>query len=377
MANRDEMVRRQTLLASFGEVALRSQDPQEILTEACRLVADALGTDLAKVLEIDHDAHEALVRAGVGWAPGVVGQVRVALRERSSEAYAIKSAEPVIARDIEKEARFVFPQFLREHGVVAIVNVPIFLPGGDEYGLLQVDAREARDFGDEDIAFLKTYATILGPVIDRLHKLGQLQFANDRNAMLLRELQHRVKNDLALVATIMRMRSRNASAAVQAELKTMIDRVATLGVLHDQLYSRGQTDRVPLRSYLTELVQRLTTLHQDEAVGVNLTIAAPDISVAPDLASSLGLVVNEFTTNSFKHAFRGLGGVLSLEVTLTERGGVMFQMADNGPGLPVARTSDHSGSGLTMIDALVRQMGGVAKWSSDGGARLQFEFRLR
>jgi GAF domain-containing protein len=98
----------------------------------------------------------------VGWNPGVVGKARIPMNERSSETYSIEAAEPVTTSDIDKEERFAFPHFLKEHGVAAIVNVPIFLPGGTPYGLLQVDSRAPRDFDAEDIEFLRTYATILG-----------------------------------------------------------------------------------------------------------------------------------------------------------------------------------------------------------------------
>lgn len=69
-----ELLRQQTTLARFGELALRSDDLAEILTEACRLAGEALGTDLAKVVELQADGKTLVVRAGVGWKPGgVVG----------------------------------------------------------------------------------------------------------------------------------------------------------------------------------------------------------------------------------------------------------------------------------------------------------------
>jgi len=68
-----ELLRQQTALARFGELALKSDNLDEILTEACRLVGDALGTDLAKVVELQADGETLLVRAGVGWKSGVVG----------------------------------------------------------------------------------------------------------------------------------------------------------------------------------------------------------------------------------------------------------------------------------------------------------------
>jgi PAS domain S-box-containing protein len=178
--DREELARHQRALADFGEFALSCDDLQKILDEGCRLAAGALGTDLAKIMEIESDEGTALVCAGVGWQPGVVGQQRVFLSGQYSEAFAIQSREPVVTHNIAKEARFDFPPFLHEHGVVALVNVPIFLPGHRPYGILEVDAREPREFSDEDIQFLRTYSATLGAVIDRLHKVSDLERSNER-----------------------------------------------------------------------------------------------------------------------------------------------------------------------------------------------------
>ncbi|MBB4483234.1 PAS domain S-box-containing protein [Rhizobium etli] len=74
---------------------------------------------------------------------------------------------------------------MRAAGVAALANVPIFLPGNRTFGLLQVDDIEPRDFGEEDTQFLRTYATILGPVIDRLHKMQALQSTTERFALVV------------------------------------------------------------------------------------------------------------------------------------------------------------------------------------------------
>ncbi|WP_337268633.1 PAS domain-containing protein [Oryzifoliimicrobium ureilyticus] len=166
---RDEMMKRQQVLADFGELAIRSNDLDEILTEACRLVGGALGSGRAKILEIQKGRQELLVRAGVGWQPGIVGHERLSMDEASSEAYSIRVAEPVITQDVAEETRFHVPAFMREAGVMSLVNVPIFVPGQRPYGVLQVDDTKPRAFGNDEIQFLRTYATILGPVIDRLH----------------------------------------------------------------------------------------------------------------------------------------------------------------------------------------------------------------
>ena len=98
-----ELLRQQTTLARFGDLALRSDDLDHILTEACRLVGEALGTDLAKVVQVQEDGETLLVRAGVGWKPGVVGQVKLRASEDTSEGHALRTGEPTISADIEKE----------------------------------------------------------------------------------------------------------------------------------------------------------------------------------------------------------------------------------------------------------------------------------
>ena len=98
-----DMLRQQTTLARFGELALKSDDLDEILTEACHLVGEALGTDLAKVVELQEDGETLLVRAGVGWKPGVVGVATVKAADDTSEGHALKNGEPMISPDIEAE----------------------------------------------------------------------------------------------------------------------------------------------------------------------------------------------------------------------------------------------------------------------------------
>jgi GAF domain-containing protein len=98
MPDLEQMIRRQQVLADFGEFTLRSDNLDEVLTEACRLVGEAMGTKRAKVLEIQDDGHRLLVRAGVGWASEVVGRVRLEMTERSSETFSIEAGKPVMNR---------------------------------------------------------------------------------------------------------------------------------------------------------------------------------------------------------------------------------------------------------------------------------------
>jgi GAF domain-containing protein len=160
----NKLLRQQTSLAKFGELALRSNDLDEILTEACRLVGDALGTDLAKVVELQEDGRTLLVRAGVGWHSGVVGVATIVATEGTSEALALETGEPMISPDIAQETRCTFAPFLVENGVRAVANV-LIIGGHDQppFGILQIDSREPRVFTERDTLFSAAMPTCSPP----------------------------------------------------------------------------------------------------------------------------------------------------------------------------------------------------------------------
>ncbi len=377
MPDRDQMIRRQRVLADFGDLALRSEDLQEILDKGCRLVALALGTGLARVLETDHNKQNLLVRAAVGWGSDVVGRLRLPLGEYSPDTTSIAHAEPVLTCDLEGEKRVDSPRLMVEQGVRAIANVPILLPGGRAYGLLQVGSATPRDFVEQDIQFLRTFATMLGPVIDRLLKIRDLQVALDRNRHLMQELQHRIKNHIGVITGLVRMRRREvASDEARLELGAIGDRIETLRLVHEQLYAAGAADRLRVRPFVTRLVENLCQLHDGQAGPVRLDLAVEEVEFDGETAVPLGLILNEFVTNSLKYAFDGQGGIIAVVVRSTELGSIHVQMSDNGKGLAarVQASPNGSGTGMKLIAGLASQIGARPAWSSNGGTTLSLDF---
>lgn len=181
-----EVLQQQTALARFGELALRSDDLEEILTEACRLAGEALGTDLAKVVELQGDGKTLVVRAGVGWKPGVIGIATITAEDNTSEAHALRTGEPMISPDIATETRFKYSQFLIDNNVRAVANVLIIgSQGKSPFGILQIDSRVPRQFTESDTLFLRSYANLLAGAVDRLRMRLALE---ERVAERTREL---------------------------------------------------------------------------------------------------------------------------------------------------------------------------------------------
>ncbi len=201
--NIERLLRQQTALAKFGELTLRSDDLNQILTEACRIVGAALGTGLAKVVALQPDEHTLLVVAGVGWKPGVVGEATIEVMEDTSEGVALKTGEPMISPDITLETRFRYPPFLTDNNVKAVSNVVIVGEEGKApFGILQVDSHRPREFSVEDTTFLRTYANLLAAAVIRLRAYATLEAKTrelvDTNIKLRSEAEERARIEEAL-----------------------------------------------------------------------------------------------------------------------------------------------------------------------------------
>lgn len=372
--NLEQYIDRQRILGDFGELALRSDDLQEILTEACRLVGRALGTDLGKILEITPDRTQVLVRAGVGWDPAIVGTACFPLGGKTAESHSVELGQPVITTNIVTDDRYERPQFMRDAGVIVTINVPIRLPGGGIYGLLQVDSLKERDFDQEDVEFLRTYAMFLGPVIDRLHKVHSLREVLASYQRLLRELEHRVKNNIGVIRALVRVKAHEASSdETRAAMNDIGARIETLRLVHEQLYAAGGVESLSLRTYASKLVEGLHRLHHEVARSVALKVSIDDVDLATDTAMPLGLIVNEFVTNSFKYAFEGEAGQIEIEIKGIAEGTLRLYLGDNGKGMDI--DAQHAGTGIDLIKGLSRQIGGKADFrSSSEGTSLVVEF---
>jgi len=374
LLTREIMVQRQRLLGEFGDFALLTDDLDAILDAACRLVATAIGTGRAKILEIEVPDGTAVVRAGVGWAPDVVGRARVPLSGRSSEAFALRSQVPLIVPDIAIETRFEMPQFMRDAGIRAFVNVPIVLPGREFYGLLQIDAIEPLAIGEETVDFLHTYATLVGFAIDRLKSQSSFRRSEAHYEMLLRELRHRTGNDLAVIQSLIRLRSRGATVEVAQELAILQERLDALRLLHLQLQEGSTGDRLPLGPYVSHLADNLMQLRGREAQDVRLRLDDIDVDVTRETAAPIGLIINEFVTNSFKYAFNGQGGTISIQVASLAGDRAILHLSDDGVGLPIECAPPGDRHGIGLIRTLSRQIGGEAAWLPGPGTCMQTEF---
>ena len=360
-------------LADFGLRAAEGADLDGLLQDAAEEAARSLGVTFVKVLEYLPDDKRLLVRAGVGWGEGVIGNATVGADIESPAGYALQTGQPVIANDLDKEERFRIPELLREHGVKSAVNV-IIKSGRHIFGVLEADSRQPRIFSQDDIKFLQGYANILSLAIDLTRLVDLNAELADEKEMLLRELQHRVKNNnQQLISLINIQLSGVTNIEARDSLEQVMHRIHALTYVNQQLHGSGRRHLVDLGQYLLAIVGSLFSFRGESAADVKLETEIAQVDIATDRAQAIGLIVNEFLTNSFKYAFHGGGGTFS--VTLGHDDGfAILILSDDGPGMP---SEPKSGLGLKLIELLCRQIEAEADWSDGSGCRLILRLPLR
>lgn len=471
-------LRQQEFLAGFGLFALQATDFDVLLQEACRISATGLGSELSKVLEYRPEEDKFLLRAGIGWKPGVVGHARVAADLGSAAGYAFRTGEAVLSSHLgaaaaQGEGRFRASPVMVEHGVRRAINSPIRGRDGS-FGVLEVDSPEESKFTQADIAFMEGVANILGVAMERIrveqavqeseesfrtlaNSIPQLAWmadasgsiywynqrvfdytdvsleeikgwgwrclhhpdhvervverirqsfetgepwedtfplrgsdgayrwflsralpirdsdgtilrwfgthtdvteqreAEERNHLMTQEVSHRVKNSLALVASLLGLQSRSTtSPEARQALEDAYARVQTIAQIHDRLWRQYDAQSVDLCGFLNDLCHKL----QETAMEHRLEFHGQSIMISTDRAISLGLLLNEIVTNAFKHAYpEGGGGPVG--VRLSAGGGQLrLDVADQGVGLPAGFDfSKHRQSlGSRLIVNITRQL---------------------
>ena len=177
-------VTQQEVVTELSRKALADADLDDLMAEAAEAVAATLDNDYCKVLDLDPDSEELLLRQGVGWQDGVVGSETVsAVEDDSQAAYTLASEEPVVVSDLSAESRFSGPDLLTDHDVRSGVST-IIGQGDDPWGILGTHDRSPKTFSEQDVNFVQSVANILATAIDRRDYEDRLVLQGERLAAL-------------------------------------------------------------------------------------------------------------------------------------------------------------------------------------------------
>jgi two-component system, sensor histidine kinase PdtaS len=189
--------------------------------------------------------------------------------------------------------------------------------------------------------------------------------------VLLREVQHRVKNNLQVISSLLSLQARKAPAALKPYFQESLERIAAIGRVHEQLNRSEGAETFGVDVLLQTICQDLSQIYGAERDRITCRVeSAQPVHLPLDVATPLALIVSEVVSNAFKHAFAdGRRGEIVVSLAETEAQ-IRLEIHDDGVGFSADNGDARPQSiGLRLIELLAGQIGGETRWSTDGGAR--------
>ncbi len=284
---------------------------------------------------------------------------------------AIRDQETVIVDDTRATGPFSADPYVLDTAARSILCMPL-VRQGRVVGLLHLEnALATHAFTPKRVNVL----TLLGAQAATSLENATLE----EKEALLKEVHHRVKNNLQLVTSLLNLQAnRIEDKAVAALFADSRDRVRSMALVHENLYRIGNFARVPMRAHLESVCAHLLRAYASHGGAVRLETALDDLKLDLDRAVPCGLIVNELVSNALKHAFpAGRSGVLHVSLAADGENG-RLSVRDDGVGLPDDHDPDSLDTiGLQLVDDLTSQLHGTLQYSSSTGTEFVVTFPLK
>ncbi|MCD6068865.1 MAG: signal transduction histidine kinase [Bacteroidetes bacterium] len=191
---------------------------------------------------------------------------------------------------------------------------------------------------------------------------------------LIKEVHHRVKNNLQIISSLLRLQSsKQGDEHVQNMFDDSVKRIQSMALVHELLYKNKNLVSIPIHTYIQNLAEGLSVSY-GLSNQISITVHSDAVQLDIDTTIPLGLIINELVTNSIKHAFDEKGGRVDVLFILKD-GKHKLIVRDNGKGLPANfATLKETSLGMELVEALSEQIGACYTYSSENGSKFEFEF---
>jgi PAS domain S-box-containing protein len=290
-------------------------------------------------------------------------------------------AEEVLGRDLS----ILFPDSGREGSLAQIartlegenwesVEIPILQKDG---GVRLVLWNSANIYVGE----AKTLGATIAQGLDitaRKEAEGKLKASLEEKEVLLKEIHHRVKNNLQIIASMLNLQmGALRDEATRAPLLESQGRVRTLALIHEKLYGSADLSKIPFDEYISDLATSLVSSYLGPSSRVRLDLDLERIPLGIETSIPLSLILNELISNALKHAFPGgREGRIAIRLKRSESSSLEVSVRDDGVGMPGDLAVETAGTlGLQLVGVLVRQLRADLNIHREGGTKFRITLR--
>jgi PAS domain S-box-containing protein len=216
-------------------------------------------------------------------------------------------------------------------------------------------------------------------ISDRRSAAEMLQIALQEKEVLLREIYHRVKNNMQVISSLLTLQiERMDNEQARQELLESRQRIIAMSMIHEELYKGKNLEAIDLSAYLKSLIGYLQGIYSSRAE-ISIDLRVDNVDIGMDQAVPCGLIINELVTNAFKHAFPGRKqGEIQIKVRLVNQTEVVVEVRDNGVGIGTAVDLENPSTlGLRLVQGLLKhQLSGTLKIVIEAGTAITLQWRL-
>lgn len=223
----------------------------------------------------------------------------------------------------------------------------------------------------------KYFISVVEDITARHAAAEKLRNSLTEKEVLLKEIHHRVKNNMQIVSSLLQLQSNQVSDPEMADMFVESQgRIRTMALIHEKLYRARDLAQIDFKEYVESLTSLLTHTYASGAGNVTVELDLESVQLGLDTAVPVGLILNEFVTNSIKHAFPdGRAGVISISLKRRSANSVEINVHDNGVGVPAGfDLSSNETLGLRLVKILVAQIEGELNHSTGMGMHYTLSF---
>ncbi|MEM9326473.1 MAG: PAS domain-containing protein, partial [Bacteroidota bacterium] len=284
-----------------------------------------------------------------------------------SKEEALGAILPLITTDVP-EAKGFF-DFLKDGGAFVQQRLKTTNRQGKEVDL---EITTGTQF-DERGAF-ESVLVVASDVTDLVRKKQHLEEALNDKHILIQETHHRIKNNLAMVSSIIDMQ--RLQSGNSRYLDSATSRIQSIAMVHELLYKTGDFKHVSIRNYYEKLVESILDALTDAAEKPRYALSVDIPNIGTQQAIPLGLLLNELITNSIKYAMRSDGPLFEVAMTMADGVLIEFSYRDYGPGFDTEGQEESEGFGFQLIKSLLSQLRADYRFNGHSGFQLDFHFPM-
>jgi PAS domain S-box-containing protein len=279
---------------------------------------------------------------------------------------ALKTSHHITAENAQthKDTLEFGDNYLKSNDIVSMLDVPIWLQGEMVGVLCHEQTKNMRrwTFEEQDFAASISYIISLSLEASKRDE-AQKQIINslEEKSVLLREIHHRVKNNMQIISSLLSLQS---STIENPEMKDIFNesqnRVRSMSMIHEQLYQTDDLAKIDFNIYVNGLIKSLFQIYSSSQKHIEWDVNVEDVELDLETAIPCGLIINELVSNSLKHAFKDrFNGKISVKMR-KNNGLIILKVADNGVGIPDNFQIEKASTlGLKLVKTLVNQLEGA------------------